>query len=71
LHLLYPAPQGSAGAIAGSQVGAPAFYGADFASYPPGATADSLMQQLFENTPLGILGFYLAPAPWHTNRNWQ
>jgi hypothetical protein len=41
--------------------------GFDRSSYP----GDSVMQSLWDSTPLGYVGAYLAPAPSHSNTAWM
>jgi hypothetical protein len=55
LYLSYPA---AAGNLIGQQVTAPGYYGLDFSAYPAGQHAAQYLQDLFDNTPFGYLGFY-------------
>src|SRR5579871_5012366 len=57
LYLTYPA---AAGNLTGQQVTAPGYYGLDFAAYPAGQQAAQYLQDLFDNTPFGYLGFYFT-----------
>jgi hypothetical protein len=73
LHLTLPAA-GVAGAVAGVAVQTRASYGWDRYALPA-AVADqttlSQAQQLFENTPLGFFGVYLAGAPNRRDSPWE
>jgi Domain of unknown function (DUF1906) len=68
LQLTFPSG-GAAGVVTGQMNDAPAFYGLDFRTCPaPNATGRHRMQQLFENTLLSFVCFYLGPvnASWRT-----
>ena len=67
LKLTYPAA-GAAGVLTGQMKAAPAFYGLDFKTCPkPNAAGKHQMQQLFENTLLSFVCFYLGPV----NASWR
>ncbi len=66
LYLTYPA---AAGQLIGAKVAAPAFYGVDFSDYPVSQHAAKYLQDLFDNTPFGTLGFYFKTAG-HPGNNW-
>jgi hypothetical protein len=67
LQLIFPAA-GAAGVVTGQMNDAPAFYGLDFRTCPaPNAAGRHRMQQLFENTLLSFVCFYLGPV----NTSWR
>jgi hypothetical protein len=67
LELTYPAA-GAVGMATGQAKAAPASYGLDFRACPqPNATGKHEMQQLFENTLLSFVCFYLGPV----NKTWR
>jgi hypothetical protein len=69
LELTLPAA-GAAGVATGQMTAAPAFYGLDFQRCPaPDAAGTHRMQQLFENTLLSFVAFYLGRSP--ANRTWS
>jgi Rv2525c-like, glycoside hydrolase-like domain len=43
------------------------YYGFDRSTYP----GDAVMQDWWNNTPMFFTGFYLAPAPHHSNTSWM
>ena len=64
------------GSVTGKLESTPLYYGFDRKAYPVDdqtipRTGDSLMEQLYENTPLSYVGFYLAPAPNHPDASWM
>jgi Domain of unknown function (DUF1906) len=66
LYLSYP---GAAGMLTGQRVTAPGYYGLHFTAYPAGHHADQYLQDLFDNTPLGYLGFYFKTIG-HPGGSW-
>lgn len=43
------------------------YWGLDVSAYP----GDSVMQDWWSNSPLYCTGFYLAPAPYHSDTGWM
>jgi Domain of unknown function (DUF1906) len=66
LYLTYPT---TAGQLTGAQVAAPAFYGVDFIAYPDSQHPAKCLQDLFDNTPFGFLGFYFKTTG-HPGNSW-
>jgi hypothetical protein len=66
LYLTYPS---AAGPVTGRLVTAPAYYGLDIADYPADANAAQHLQDLFDNTPFGYLGFYFKTTG-HPGNQW-
>ena len=67
LNLLYPSGTGT---LTGQKVAAPGFYGLDFTAYPAGPHAEQYLQDLFDNTPFGYLGFYFKTTGGHPGGSW-
>jgi len=66
LYLTYPT---AAGQLIGAKVAAPAFYGVDFIAYPDSQHPAKCLQDLFDNTPFGFLGFYFKTTG-HPGNSW-
>lgn len=74
LVLTYPAFGVPRGRVDGAVEPAPAAYGYDQGAFPAragGRTGLQQLQDLFENTPLAYLGFYLGKAPNYPGHSWM